>query len=303
MEHQLQLEHLSELSATATEYSQFGDKYIYARLSGDRHVLRNMERPIRLDCLTILLCSSGRFEAEINMRRYSIESHTLVVLPPGMLIQAHTPVSQKMDVYVLHVSREFLVDINIDLNALNIRSLIEKRCPAVALNPAEVSKLRKYFDLLDINARDSQEDATVFIVNVARSLAAAVFYQLLQINFARISRYPDDGEKSQSRRTSYVHEFMRLVHMNYARHRSVSFYAEQLGISPKYLTMVVKEASGRSAAEWINEFVVVEAKNLLRFSGKNIQQVAYALNFNNQSAFGKYFKHLTGQSPSEYQKS
>ena len=52
----------------------------------------------------------------------------------------------------------------------------------------------------------------------------------------------------------------------------------------------------------IDEFVILEAKNLLRFSGKNIQQIAYELNFPNQSSFGKYFKHLTGMSPSEYQR-
>ena len=62
------------------------------------------------------------------------------------------------------------------------------------------------------------------------------------------------------------------------------------------------KATGRSAAAWIDECVILEAKNLLRFSGKNIQQIAYELNFSNQSSFGKYFKHLTGMSPSEFQK-
>ena len=66
---------------------------------------------------------------------------------------------------------------------------------------------------------------------------------------------------------------------------------------------MVKETTGKSAANWIDDFVLMEAKNLLRYSGKNVQQVAYALNFTNQSSFGKFFKHLTGQSPTEYQKS
>ena len=95
---------------------------------------------------------------------------------------------------------------------------------------------------------------------------------------------------------------MKLVHLHYTKERSVSFYASRLFISPKYLSLLVKEATGRSAARWIDYFVINEAKNLLRFSGKNIQQVAYALNFSNQSSFGKYFKHLTGMSPTEFQK-
>ena len=83
----------------------------------------------------------------------------------------------------------------------------------------------------------------------------------------------------------------------------MAFYASKLFISPKYLSLIVKETTGKSAARWIDEFVLMEAKNMLRYSGKNIQQVAYALNFSNQSSFGKYFKHLTGMSPTEYQKS
>ncbi|MDE6121446.1 MAG: helix-turn-helix domain-containing protein, partial [Muribaculaceae bacterium] len=105
------------------------------------------------------------------------------------------------------------------------------------------------------------------------------------------------------RRSGYVHEFMKLVHLYYTRERSVSFYASKLFISPKYLSLLVKEATGHSAAWWIDSFVITEAKNLLRYSGKNIQQVAYALNFSNQSSFGKYFKHLIGMSPTEFQKS
>ena len=83
----------------------------------------------------------------------------------------------------------------------------------------------------------------------------------------------------------------------------MAFYASQLYITPKYLSLLIKEATGRSAAEWIDEFVIMEAKNMLRFSGKNVQQVAYDLNFPNQSAFGKYFKHLTGMSPTRFQRS
>lgn len=96
---------------------------------------------------------------------------------------------------------------------------------------------------------------------------------------------------------------MSLVQQHHRRERSVTFYADRLYISPKYLSLVIKEATGRSAGQWIDDMVVLEAKNLLRFSGKNVQQVAYELNFPNQSAFGKYFKHLTGSSPTQYIKS
>lgn len=113
----------------------------------------------------------------------------------------------------------------------------------------------------------------------------------------------DEQLRPRSRRVLYTHEFVRLVRKYFRMEHSVRFYANKLCISPKYLSLVVKETSGRTAAEIIDEYLLLEAKNLLRFSGKNIQQVAYELNFSNQSSFGKYFKHLTGLSPSEFQNS
>jgi AraC-like DNA-binding protein len=80
----------------------------------------------------------------------------------------------------------------------------------------------------------------------------------------------------------------------------VSFYAEEMNLTPNYLSGLMKTYSGKTASEWIDEYVIIEAKTLLKFSGFNIQQVAYKLNFPNQSTFGKYFKRLTGMSPKSY---
>ncbi len=135
-----------------------------------------------------------------------------------------------------------------------------------------------------------------------RCVIAALTYQVLQMVTRRI-KDNSESKMPRSRRTTYVNEFMRLVHEHHTRERSVAFYAGKLFISPKYLSLIIKESTGKSATDVIDSYVVLEAKNLLRFSGKNIQQVAYELNFPNQSSFGKYFKHLTGMSPSEYQRS
>lgn len=294
------LNSIAGLQEFATNFSRMSDKYMFARLKCLPRPMSVLQRPLRLDCMTVMLCRRGSMEVEVKMQPYHVRANSLLVVPPGALINVPDGDLSRLDLYVVFVSGDFLVDINIDLNALNIRSLIENRSPVVTLTDAEAAKLVKYIELLDINA--CEPEITVFSVNVARSLVAAVFYQLLQINFMRINRETDNVDGQATRRSTYVHDFLRLLHLNYMRERSVSFYASQLFISPKYLTLLVKEATGRSAAQWINEFVIVEAKNLLRFSGKNVQQVAYALNFSNQSAFGKYFKHLTGISPTAYQK-
>jgi AraC-like DNA-binding protein len=301
MEKNLQISQLSGMQRISTKFSRMGDNYIYSRIKGDSERIPEFDSPMRLDCLAIIVCRKGSLDADINLQNYHVKGNSLLVINPGTLFRITNIDYSRIDAYILLVSTSFLVDININLNAINIRSLIEKRSPMMRISDAEAAKIMHCFELLDLNARDEEE--TVFTLNIARSVISTIFYQILQFNFMRINREAENPDESRSRRSNYVSDFMRLVHLNYTKHRTVAYYADKLFISPKYLTVLVKDATGRSAADWINEFVIIEAKNLLRFSGKNVQQVAYALSFTNQSSFGKYFKHLTGMSPSEYQKS
>ena len=204
-----------------------------------------------------------------------------------------------IDAYILMVAPEFLRDINIDTSVLQTIKLSPNVVPLISLSDTEMRLTARYLELIHSNTSDNTE--AIYVRNISRCILAALVYQLMQFGQNRT-----DDEKvpvSQSRRSNYVKQFIKLVHEHYRTERSVAFYAKRLFISPKYLSMLVKEASGRSAAEWIDSHVILEAKNLLRFSGLNVQQVAFTLNFSNQSSFGKYFKHLTGMSPTEFQRS
>ncbi len=90
------------------------------------------------------------------------------------------------------------------------------------------------------------------------------------------------------------------VSQNYHRRRKVIDYALKMNITPGYLSSVVKNVTGKSAAEWIEEYVLMEAKALLASTDMTIQQICYQLNFPTQSFFGKYFKTHTGVSPKAY---
>ncbi len=106
-----------------------------------------------------------------------------------------------------------------------------------------------------------------------------------------------------SRREELLTRFISLVDIHYKAERSVAFYARELCVSPKHLSAVLKEISGKTAGEWIDYRVILEAKIMLRKSGMTIQEISLELNFSNQSFFGKYFKHYTGMSPREYRMS
>lgn len=144
---------------------------------------------------------------------------------------------------------------------------------------------------------------SLYVKSIARNLVSALVYEMMEIAVKYDEPVNDENNRYKSRRIGYVHDFMQLVTRYHTKERSVGFYADKLYISPKYLSLIIKETTGKSAAQWIDEYVILEAKNMLRFSGKNIQQIAYDLNFTNQSSFGKFFKHLTGMSPTEFQHS
>jgi AraC-like DNA-binding protein len=94
-----------------------------------------------------------------------------------------------------------------------------------------------------------------------------------------------------------------MVEENCKRERRVSWYAQQLSITPKYLSTAVKRISGRTAVEWIESYVTMELRVLLKNSTKSIKEITEELNFPNQSFLGKYFKEHVGMTPSAYRKS
>ncbi|WP_368125576.1 helix-turn-helix domain-containing protein, partial [Bacteroides stercoris] len=106
----------------------------------------------------------------------------------------------------------------------------------------------------------------------------------------------------KSRKEDLFERFIRYVYEFYKEERSVSFYADKMFLTPKHLSTVVKEVSGKTAGDWIDSLVILEAKAMLKSSEQSIQEIADELHFANQSFFGKYFKHHTGFSPKEYRK-
>jgi AraC-like DNA-binding protein len=102
------------------------------------------------------------------------------------------------------------------------------------------------------------------------------------------------------RHQEIYNQFIREVQENYARERAISFYADRLCVTPKYLSQVVKQISGRLAGEWISDYVILEAKALINSHKYTMQQISDMLNFANQSFFAKYFKEKVGCSPSKY---
>ena len=100
--------------------------------------------------------------------------------------------------------------------------------------------------------------------------------------------------------TQLLERFIKLVTEYHNSERNMAFYATNLGLTPKYLSKLIKQASGRSAPEWIDSFVILEAKNMLKYTDNSIKEIVYKLHFPNPSVFYKFFKAHTGMTPSQY---
>ncbi len=98
----------------------------------------------------------------------------------------------------------------------------------------------------------------------------------------------------------HFRHFLTLLSQNYINCREVKQYATMMSVSPKYLSVVIRDVSGKSASDWVNETIISEAKNLLTHSQMSIGQIAEHLNFIDQSHFGKFFKKHCGVTPSKY---
>lgn len=296
----------SKIKDFSTTYSQVDDSYIFCHVTKKSGKLAELlgNGPLKIKGTFLLMMTEGTpITIGINQDKYEISPRTFAVGLPGNVITVPSSIPDDVELYVMFFDLRFTQNINLNLASVAIPSMLERPSATQQLSEEETRIICRYFEMLHEISLDSTN--TQLNKMIAMSIIAAMFYHLVQFYHKRMTGVLDESANSQpsGRRHDYVREFVRLVHLHYVRERSVSFYASKLFISPKYLSLLVKEATGRSAAKWIDDFVLMEAKNMLRFSGKNIQQVAYALNFPTQSSFGKYFKHLTGMSPTEYQKS
>ena len=169
-----------------------------------------------------------------------------------------------------------------------------------------VSHIEKGFfeDSLDIYKKMKSKLSEVD--NIFREGALQGYTQVLMFNAYNYFTKMKNNVNSSSeynRNQGIYSRFIQAVQKNYVQERSITYYADLLCISPKYLSQVIKNVTGRLAGEWISDYVILEAKALLKSNKYTVQQVCDMLNFANQSFFGKYFKRKTGMSPKNYMKS
>lgn len=271
----------------------YDDFYVFRASSGD-HFIEG--RTVRMKAFTVILCIDGTENGTVNLKEMSINKGSLLMTFPNnvLKIEAGYPTAT---VRGIMLSQDFMRMLQVDVkNSLPLFMRLAYN-PLVNLTQEQQEDIERYFDLLENVSNNSD---LAHRDEIVRGLLMSMFYRISG-TYEQRPQVLDEKERSvRNRREEYFAKFITLLSENFKRERTVGFYAEQMCVTPKYLSLLIKDFSGKSAAEWIDSYVITEAKTLLRYSTMSIQEVAYELNFSSQSFFGKYFKHLTGMSPSEY---
>ncbi len=257
--------------------------------------------PLRINSLMLMICKQGKASVRVNLEDYTIRNNTIFINKPNNLLNFEQKESDAhlTDGVIIVLDEEQSKDIHFDIKDILPLALRLKDNSIIQLPEEDCDLLLQMLRNISREIRLPEEEP--FHQEVLKNYFELFFFKMGNVISKALNIQPAGKESSaKSRNEEYFHRFIRLLGENYKQERSLGFYASQLCITPKYLTSLIKRVSGRSAAEWIDQYVVLEAKNLLRYSSKSIQEVAYELNFPNQSFFGKYFKHQTGYSPSAY---
>ncbi len=259
--------------------------------------------PCRFDGYLAFFCYRGHFDIEVNLRTFQVKEGSLFIYTPGNIVRVSGIAPEdKRDVrfLVIAVSNNLMRMTRSDFNKLYDESLRLLENPCVVINGKERAICKKYLDLVTDISTSSLPNTR----DAVSSLITSILYLTGALWADRLSEARQRSEDNRSVRSKAVLEdFLTLVRDNHNRERSLSFYADKLYLTPKYLSKLVKTVSGKSAHEWIDSFVILEAKNMLKYSDMSIKTVVWELNFPNQTTFYRFFKAHTGMTPSEYRKS
>lgn len=250
--------------------------------------------PRRMKCILLALCRHGKVQYSVDTEERMVAANDVIIISEGQVIDNYMLSSDLSGIAIL-ISQNFFSEIVKDIHGISSLFLFSRSHPVFGLRQNEISTLMTYFDLIWNKMNDDEHH---FRKDVVRSLIATMIYDLSQV----IYRIQQQRSERQSRAESIFTEFIRLVEQNFRHERRVSRYATLMCITPKYLSETVKLVSRRTPNEWIDNYVALEIRVMLKNTTKSIKEIAEEMNFPNQSFLGRFFKEHVGMSPSEYRK-
>ena len=255
-------------------------------------IIRRNHHVAKLGCMMMVFCEEGEASIHINGNVFLLQKGYCAILPPGTVIQSYT-LGANMTSKIVSISQNFLTEtLSLKKETWNIMSYLYHH-PIFPINRNTSYKIYLYKELLWTLIQEkphaySQRTRSFHFAGMICEMFAMLNEQI-----------PHEERKNiqQNRATFITRDFIHLVNADNGTHRSVSYYADKLCYSPKYLCAVIKEATGKTPMQIIQENTIKQIKYKLRHSDMSIKEIADAFDFPNPSFFGKFVKAQTGMTP------
>ncbi|AVF49534.1 AraC family transcriptional regulator [Elizabethkingia anophelis] len=226
----------------------------------------------------IIYLREGKGTHTIDYAQYPIETPTIFFVRREQV--HHWNIESLPEGYVLLLKKGFL-EKSVDNE---LKNLLSKLSSISCLYLHESDKIETFFQLLI-----SENDFTVT-------------EGILKALLAKIISIAHPFSASKDKKSSIIMQFRELLNNSDDLKNNVAYYAEKLNTTPQNLNTISRKTFNLSASEIIAEHIICEAKRLLLYTGCNVSEVAYHLNFNDTSHFAKYFKRHTGVTPQTFRK-
>jgi AraC family transcriptional activator of pobA len=278
--------------------SKFADLYADKLVSPDffitdeKQLLSLSEYPYRSDGYIIGICTRGSAQVEVNLQLYQAKPDAMLLATPFHILRIYNASEDFLCRFIVF-SKTFLTENNVNSHFLESFSYFKSASLPVIYPSHEITML---LDIYMLMQKKLEREEHPYRMEISRSILTSLLYEVQSI----YENHHVMVKGKQTRKQELNVLFQELVFHHYKEHRNVQYYADSLYVSSKHLTETIKEVTGRTAGEWIDDAVILEAKVLLRNREISVARIAEDINFPDQSSFGKYFKNHTGLSPSDY---
>lgn len=294
--YEIGIKQLAEMTGVS-EMTKMSSEFIITRICG-RDAYSLLQYPVRLNAYAAVYCTKGFFDVDINVNTFRVCENTLLIYAPGNTIHISPGELDNLkdcEAVLVVCTKDFLRKGNVNFKGLFENSVRLLTNPCIPIDNEGKRILSDYYNLISDLYKANLIGTEKAIGSIGTSLMC-----LLENIWNGEQSKENAAKPAQSRTQANFEEFLSLVSENFLTQKEVSFYADKMYMSPKYLTTLVKKVSGKTATDWIDTFLVLEAKNLLKYSDLTIKEIGYRLNFHSIPSFHKFFKNQTGLTPSEF---
>ena len=251
--------------------------------------------PFKLNFTVAMLCRKGWIRGRLNLIDFELQKDDVLVVLSGSIGECIS-FSEDYQVAIIVYSQEHLFDGSDTPLSVTFRNFIHHQS-IFHLSTEDMEECLTLYRMMRNSIRQPANRFTQDFLDCYLKLFRLYGYQWFTTHCDEIAE-----QEVNDRKRFIFNRFIELVQKHYASERKIGFYADKMCLTRKYLSITIHESSGRYAGEWIKDYVILEAKVLLRSRKYTSQQVADLLNFPNASFFGKYFKAATGYTPKAYMK-